>query len=144
MQGNVSMETVSQFMPVFFSELQRDGVIDRASSVARARSAGGPTGGRRCCSCASKAGGLWYAPGFGDRAGQHGEGWGLLTNIESGPLHTDHRPRAAETLVGDRRAIAQRWVETYHFPMAPYQRDDLAQVAQFLAVQQASCSPGRS
>ncbi|MCB0232332.1 MAG: CHAT domain-containing protein, partial [Anaerolineae bacterium] len=35
MQGNVSMETVVQFMPVFFRELQRDGVIDRAMSVAR-------------------------------------------------------------------------------------------------------------
>ena len=35
MQGNVSMETVTQFMPVFFKELQVDGQIDRAMAVAR-------------------------------------------------------------------------------------------------------------
>lgn len=35
MQGNVSMETVAQFMPVFFKELQVDGQIDRAMAVAR-------------------------------------------------------------------------------------------------------------
>ncbi len=35
MQGSVSMETVARFMPVFFSELLRDGLIDRATAVAR-------------------------------------------------------------------------------------------------------------
>jgi predicted ATPase len=35
MQGNVSMTTVEAFMPVFFHELQRDGQIDRAVSLAR-------------------------------------------------------------------------------------------------------------
>ncbi len=35
MQGNVSMQTTAEFMPVFFRELQRDGLVDRAMSVAR-------------------------------------------------------------------------------------------------------------
>src|SRR5262245_25236446 len=35
MQGNVSMQTIAQFTPVFFKELQRDGQIDRAIAVAR-------------------------------------------------------------------------------------------------------------
>lgn len=35
MQGNVSMTTVARFMPVFFRELDRNGQIDRAMSVAR-------------------------------------------------------------------------------------------------------------
>lgn len=35
MQGSVSMDTVARFMPVFFSELQKEGGIDRAASVAR-------------------------------------------------------------------------------------------------------------
>jgi hypothetical protein len=35
MQGNITMHTVAQFMPVFFQELQRDGQIDRALAVAR-------------------------------------------------------------------------------------------------------------
>lgn len=37
MQGNVTMDTVEQFMPVFFRESQRDGQIDRAVAVARGR-----------------------------------------------------------------------------------------------------------
>ena len=35
MQGSLSMGTAARLMPVFFKELQRDGVIDRALSVAR-------------------------------------------------------------------------------------------------------------
>ncbi|HEX5690098.1 MAG TPA: CHAT domain-containing protein, partial [Roseiflexaceae bacterium] len=36
MQGNISMQTVADFMPVFFRELRRDGQIDRAMAAARA------------------------------------------------------------------------------------------------------------
>ncbi len=35
MQGNVAMATLEQFVPVFFRELQRDGVIDRAVAAGR-------------------------------------------------------------------------------------------------------------
>jgi hypothetical protein len=35
MQGNVTMATVEQLMPIFFEELQRDGQIDRAMAAAR-------------------------------------------------------------------------------------------------------------
>lgn len=35
MQGAISMETIAQFMPIFFRELQRDGQIDHAVAVAR-------------------------------------------------------------------------------------------------------------
>jgi tetratricopeptide (TPR) repeat protein len=35
MQGNISMQTVEQFMPIFFRELVEDGQIDRAVAVAR-------------------------------------------------------------------------------------------------------------
>lgn len=35
MQGNISMQTVADFMPRFFRELQRDGQIDRAMAAAR-------------------------------------------------------------------------------------------------------------
>jgi hypothetical protein len=39
-------------------------------------------------------------------------------------------------LIGSRRETAIRWADTYHFPMAPHDRDDLPQVAQFVAVNQ--------
>jgi tetratricopeptide (TPR) repeat protein len=35
MQGNITQKTVSQFMPSFFKQLQQDGLIDRAVTVAR-------------------------------------------------------------------------------------------------------------
>ena len=41
-----------------------------------------------------------------------------------------------DALLGSRREIAQRWAETFHFPMAPHNREDLPQVAQFLAINQ--------
>ncbi|NJN68337.1 MAG: CHAT domain-containing protein [Chloroflexaceae bacterium] len=36
MQGNVPVQTIEQIMPVFFRELHRDGVVDRAMAAARA------------------------------------------------------------------------------------------------------------
>ena len=35
MQGDVTIKTAAAFMPVFFQELRRDGLIDRAMAVAR-------------------------------------------------------------------------------------------------------------
>ena len=35
MQGNITMQTAAAFMPVFFRELRRDGLADRAMAVAR-------------------------------------------------------------------------------------------------------------
>lgn len=37
MHGKISFDTMDKFLPVFFKELARDGVIDRALTVARAR-----------------------------------------------------------------------------------------------------------
>ena len=37
MQGNVTMQTASMFLPAFFAELTKDGVIDRAMAVARSQ-----------------------------------------------------------------------------------------------------------
>ena len=39
-----------------------------------------------------------------------------------------------EPLIGSPREIARRWAEQYQFPMAPYERDRLPDVAQYLAV----------
>ncbi len=42
MQGNVKMTTVEAFLKAFFRELDKDGMIDRAVGVARAKVAGDP------------------------------------------------------------------------------------------------------
>lgn len=62
MQGNISISTASTFMPVFFRELQTDGQIDRALTVARARVASHPDWWRPVLLTRLRDGRLWKAP----------------------------------------------------------------------------------
>jgi hypothetical protein len=136
MQGNVTMQTVSSFMPTFFKELQKDGQIDRAMSVAR-----GSVRDRNDCwmpvlFMRLRSGRLWYVPGLD--TGQPGfDKWdALLNNIYQGRCTPILGYGLLEPLLGSSREIAQRWAETHRFPLAPADRDDLPQVAQYLSVQQ--------
>jgi hypothetical protein len=141
MQGNVTMQTVAEFMPVFFRELQRDGQIDRAVSVARGAVRERPDWWVPVLFMRLKSGRLWYAPGFAE--GRRGlEKWpALLRNIRQGRCTPILGPGLTEYLVGPRRQIARRWAETYHFPMAEHYRENLPQVAQYLAVNQDPMFP---
>jgi hypothetical protein len=138
MQGNVTMDTVARFMPVFFAELLRDGQIDRAAGVAR-----------RAC---DRARADWWVPALYHRL-RDGNLWGaaaaaappaagfgqweaLLGNIQSGNCTPILGTGMLEPLIGTTREIARRWAETYRFPLAAQDRDDLPQVAQFLEVTQ--------
>jgi hypothetical protein len=134
MQGNVTMQTVAQFMPVFFQELQRDGQIDRAIAVARGAVRERPDWWIPVLFMRLKSGRIWYASGFAEQ-GDTLEKWpALLSNIRNRRCTPILGPGLTESLLGSRREIAQRWAETYHFPMAPHNREDLTQVAQYLAV----------
>ena len=141
MQGNVTMQTLSEFMPVFFRELQQDGQIDRAMSVARGMVRTRPDWWMPVLFMRLKSGRLWYAPGFAeDRGGM--EKWpALLRSIRKGKCTPILGPGLTEPLVGSRREIARRWSETYYYPMAPYHRENLPQVAQYLAVNQDPMFP---
>jgi hypothetical protein len=136
MQGNVTMRTVAEFMPVFFRELQRDGQIDRAVAVARGAVRARLDWWMPVLFMRLKSGRVWYRPGFADdRRGL--EKWpALLRHIRHKRCTPIIGPGLTESLVGSRREIAQRWAETYNFPMAPDDRDDLPQVAQYLSVHQ--------
>jgi hypothetical protein len=141
MQGKVSMETVTQFMPVFFQELIRDGQIDRAVAAARGSVRDRPDWWMPALFMRLKSGRIWYIPGFGER-GRDLEKWpALVRNIEKGRCTPILGPGLAESLFGLRRDVAQRWAEAYHFPMEPHQKDDLPQVAQFLAINQERMFP---
>ena len=136
MQGNVTMETVGQFMPVFFEQLQRDGQIDRALAVARGAVRGRPDYWMPVLFMRLRSGQIWYVPGFGlDRKGF--EKWpALLRSIRDGKSTPILGPGLIEFLLGSSREIARRWAEAYHYPMEPHEREDLPQVAQYLAVNQ--------
>jgi hypothetical protein len=142
MQGNVTMATVAQFMPVFFTELQRDGQIDRAMAVARGAVRERPDSWMPVLFMRLKSGRLWYTPGFANGQGTLEKWPALLRNIDQKrcclPILG---PGLSESLLGSRREIARRWAETYGFPMAPHDREDLPQVAQYLAVNQEFSFP---
>jgi hypothetical protein len=141
MQGNVSKRTVDAFMPRFFKELQRDGQIDRAMTVARAAVSdlNRSDWWMPVLFLALKSGRIWYEPGF-ERVGTPGhemEKWpALLRSIQGEHCTPILGPGLIESLVGSRREIAMRWASDYHYPMAQYDRQNLPQVAQYLAVRQ--------
>jgi hypothetical protein len=141
MQGNISMQTITDFMPVFFEELRRDGQIDRAIAVARGVVRDRPDYWMPALFTRLKSGRIWYVPGFGeDRTGF--EKWpALLRSINRGQCTPILGPGLSEPFWGAPREIAQRWAEAYHYPMAPHERESLPQVAQYLTVNQYQRAP---
>ena len=141
MQGNVTKDTVDVFMPKFFEQLQQDGQIDRAMTVARA-----------ACDLerhdwwvpvlflALKSGRIWYEPGFEHHGGGREpemEKWpALLRSIRDGRCTPVLGPALAEPYLGSRQEIARRWASLFRYPMAAYERESLPQVAQYLSVHQ--------
>lgn len=141
MQGNISMETVAQFMPVFFKELERDGQIDRAMAVARAAVRANADAWMPVLFMRLKSGRIWYVPGFGGERRSFEKFPALLDAIRSGRCTPILGPGVAEGLLGSRREVAAHWAEEYRFPLAPFAREDLPEVAQYLAVNQSPIFP---
>jgi len=138
MQDNITMQTVAEFMPVFFQELQKDGQIDRAMAIARsmARGSDRPDWWAPALFMRLKSGRIWYVPGFGDDRKAFEKWPALLRSIRKGQCTPILGAGLLESILGSTRDIAQRWAEQYHYPLAPHQREDLPQVAQFLSVNQ--------
>ncbi|HSF83852.1 MAG TPA: CHAT domain-containing protein [Anaerolineales bacterium] len=136
MQGNITMETVADFMPTFFEELERDGQIDRALSVARGEVRERFDYWMPALFMRLKSGRIWYVPGFGDERAGFQKWPSLLRSIRRGQCTPILGPGLIEPLIGSFKDIAQRWAETYHYPMAPHERESLPQVSQYLAINQ--------
>jgi hypothetical protein len=134
MQGNVTMTTIARFMPVFFRELQRDGRIDRATAAARAAVRGRDDWWVPALFMRLRTGRLWYPPGVGLRGEAFEQFPSLISEIANRKCTPILGPGLADQLLGSRQQIAQRWAESFRFPMAPHFRDDLPQVAQYLQV----------
>ncbi|MFN2197546.1 MAG: CHAT domain-containing protein [Anaerolineales bacterium] len=141
MQGEVTMQTIAEFMPVFFEELLEDGQIDRATAAARAAVRQRPDAWMPVLYMRLRSGRLWFVPGFsGERA--EFEKWpAILRSIQKELCTPILGPGLYESLLGSQREIAIRWAEQYHFPMDPHERDSMPQVAQFLQVNQYEQAP---
>ncbi len=82
-------------------------------------------------------------PGFADER-EGFEKWpALVSNIRDRKCTLILGPGLPEYLLGSRRQIARHWAETYSYPLAPHDREDLARVAQFLAFNQQRGFPRR-
>jgi hypothetical protein len=137
MQGDISMKSVAEFIPVFFRELQRDGLIDRAVAAARGAIAGDhPDWWAPVLFMRLKTGRIWYVPGFQDDPQGFTKWPALLAHISGRKCVPIVGPGVIQSLVGSTRDIARHWAGLYRYPMAPYEQDDLPHVAQYLAVHQ--------
>lgn len=137
MQGNITMQTVAQFMPVFFQELQRDGQIDRAMAAARAAVRDNADAWMPVLFLRLKSGKIWYVPGFGGDKASFQKWPALMAAIRKGRCTPILGPGISEGVFGSRSALAARWAKKYSFPLAPYATEDLPEVAQYIAVDQA-------
>lgn len=136
MQGNISMESVKKFMPVFFEELQKDGQIDRALAVARGSIRTAQDFWMPVLFMRLRSGRIWYVPGVGEE-GEEFEKWNaILTSAQSKQLTPILGAGLYEPLLGSWRDLATFMADEHGFPLSAFYRDALPQVTQYLQVTQ--------
>jgi hypothetical protein len=134
MQGNITQETVEEFMPVFFRELAQDGQIDRAVALARSQVRERPDWWAPALFMRLENGALWYEPGFKDMPLKK---WpALLNSIKNKRCTPVLGMGLTEPILGCCRETARCWANKYRYPLAWYHQEDLPQVAQFLSIDQ--------
>ena len=137
MQGSITMQTAGAFLPIFFQELQRDGQLDRAMTVARGTVRDRADWWMPVLFMSLKRGRIWwYTPGFtGEQPGF--DRWpSLVGNIRKGRCTPILGSGLLESLVGSFNEIARGWAKKYRYPMAGEECEELPLVAQYLAVDQ--------
>jgi hypothetical protein len=138
MQGDVYMDTVAHFMPVFFEQLGTHGQIDGAMAVARSVVLDRSDWWVPALFLRLRGGRIWYVPGFGvdeERPGY--DRWpALLGSIRNQKCTPILGPGLIDFLFGSQREVAHRWAESEHYPLMPHSRESLPQVAQYLATSQ--------
>lgn len=131
MQGDITVASVKRFLPRFFQELAIDGQIDRAVAAARVDIISEPDWWMPTLYTHSKSGVVW-PPRSTDIEGF--DQWeAVVSNIVAECCVPVLGPGLVEPVIGSTRDIARAWADRYEFPLAPKNRDDLAQVAQHLA-----------
>ncbi|WP_239571039.1 CHAT domain-containing protein [Geodermatophilus bullaregiensis] len=136
MQGNISMTTAATFTKAFFRSLDTDGLVDRATAVARAAVRDRADWWVPTLFMRLKSGRLWYTPGIAP-SGERFDKWpSLITDFKVGKCTPIIGPGISDALLGTRQEIAMNWARSYRFPMAPYNRESLPQVAQYLSINQ--------
>lgn len=134
MQGNISIESASKFLPVFFRELQKDGQIDRALGVARGTIRQAHDYWMPALFMRLRSGRIWYVPGVGGE-GETFDKWpSLLNAIRNNAACTPILgPGLYEPLMGSWPEMAESLAEQFHFPLSAFLRQSIPQVTQYIA-----------
>lgn len=140
MQGTVSMDTATAFMSAFFTELREHGVIDRATAVARGRVRDHPDFWMPVLFMRLEQGRIWS--GFTD-SGAFRKWPALRQLIEHKSITPVLGSGLFEPLLGSLRDIASKWAREYDYPLYEHEHDSLAQISQYLAVEQFPDFPVR-
>ena len=136
MQGRISMETVKTAVPVFFSELGKDGQIDRALAVARGTVRERPDAWMPALYLRLKSGRIWYEPGFAGETGDFAKWKSICRRVRQGKFIPILGPDAGEVVTGTIRELASRLADAEKVPLEDHERTDLAKVTQYLSVDQ--------
>ena len=149
LQAALPMSTAARFFPAFFEELLRHGQVDRATAAARGRLRDTPAERDAWIPVLYTRlshGKIWYVPGLAETPGGRDVGWdALLEQIEENLDLNKNKEIGCtpvlgfgllEPLIGPLRDLARRWADESGFALAPHQREDLPQVAQFLLAKQ--------
>jgi CHAT domain-containing protein/SIR2-like protein len=137
MQGNITMTTSAAFTKAFFDSLDEDGLVDRATAVARAAVRDRPDWWVPALFMRLKSGRLWYLPGVAP-GGERFDKWpSLITDLKVGKCTPVIGPGTSDALLGTRQEVAMDWAQSYRYPMAPHNRESMPQVAQYLSVNQS-------
>jgi hypothetical protein len=136
MQGKISMDTVSVFMPRFFQELLKDGQLDRALAAARGAARERADYWMPVLYSRLKGGKLWYEPGFGS-AQEDFEKWQAIVNsMRAGECTPILGPGVGEAIYGAFPDLARQLAEQHGFPLSPAQAQELPAVMQYLSKSQ--------
>lgn len=136
MQGNVSMDSVKKLMPVLFSELQRDGQIDRSLAVARGTIRDAHDFWMPVLFMRLRSGKVWYVPGLGD-GGQFDKWPAIVAAIQNEKCTPILGPGIYEPMIGSWRDMSVAMAKKFNFPLASFQVEALPQVTQFIASNQS-------
>ena len=134
MQGRISMKTVEQFMPVFFSGLHEHGYIDQALASARGMVRSNDDFWMPVLYMRLISGRLWYVPGYTVADNEKFRIWTVLgRQINNQAMTPIVGPGVFQPLLGSMREIAQSWAQKFKYPMAVYEHDSIPKVGQFLS-----------
>jgi hypothetical protein len=137
MQGNVSISTAKKFMPVFFTQLVRDGQIDRAASFARNSVSDRNDFSFPVLFMRLYNGKIWYEPRFSQEDRQLKKWNALLTSVFQGACTPVLGSGLLDPYIGSTRDVARNLALLYGYPLSESALDALPQICQYLSTTQS-------